>query len=208
VSASPLAVLARALDPEVGTPEDALSARILDAALALSAASGLRHLTMDDVARRARVGRMTVYRRFGDRDGLVEALTVRETRRCFDALDRAADPGQPIADQVAAGFVTSLRIAAEHPLLARLARVEGETVLEALNGGAFSGAVAFLADRLRQAQRAGVLAAGADVEAAAELLVRIACSFVLVPGSGLPLGDEDRLREIARAHLVPLLGAE
>jgi hypothetical protein len=72
----------------------------------------------------------------------------------------------------------------------------------------FAGAVAFLADRLHRAQRAGVLAAGADVGAAAELLVRIACSFILVPGSGLPLGDEERLREIARLHLVPLVGAE
>jgi AcrR family transcriptional regulator len=194
------ALLARALDPEVDTPEDAVSERILDAALAISAASGIRNLTMDAVARRARVGRMTVYRRFGDRDGLVDALTVRETRRCFAVLDGAAEADQPLADQIAAGFVTSLRIAAEHPLLARLARVEGESVLEALNGGVFDAAVAFLAARLR------VAAPDADADVAAELLVRIACSFVLVPGSGLPLGDEERLRAIARAHLVPLLG--
>ena len=200
MTAAPLAVLARALDPQVGTPEDAVSARILDAALALSAASGVRNLTMDAVARRARVGRMTVYRRFGDRDGLVDALTVREARRCFAALDGAADPDQPVADQVAAGFVTSLRMAAEHPLLARLARVEADTVLEALNGGLFDAAVAFLAARLR------LVVPDADVDAAAELLVRIACSFVLLPASRLPLGDEDRLREIARTHLVPLLG--
>jgi AcrR family transcriptional regulator len=193
-------LIARALDPEVDTPEDAVSERILDAALAISAASGIRNLTMDAVARRARVGRMTVYRRFGDRDGLVDALTVRETRRCFAALDGAAEADQPLADQIAAGFVTSLRMAAEHPLLARLARVEGESVLEALNGGVFDAAVAFLAARLR------VAAPDADVDVAAELLVRIACSFVLVPGSGLPLGDEERLRAIGRAHLVPLLG--
>ena len=193
-------LIARALDPRVDTPEDAVSERILDAALAISAASGIRNLTMDAVARRARVGRMTVYRRFGDRDGLVDALTLRETRRCFAALDGAADPGAPVPDQIAAGFVTSLRMAAEHPLLARLARVEGESVLEALNGGVFEAAVAFLAARLR------IAAPDADVDVAAELLVRIACSFVLVPGSGLPLGDEARLREIARAHLVPLIG--
>jgi AcrR family transcriptional regulator len=201
VSAAPLAVLARALDPQVDTPEDTVSARILDAALALSAASGLRNLTMDAVARRARVGRMTVYRRFGDRDGLVEALTVRETRRCFAALDRAADPARPIADQVAAGFVTSLRLAVEHPLLARLARVEGETVLETLDGGLFDAAVAFVAQRLRRTVPA------AEVDAAAELLVRIACSFVLLPASRLPLDDDERLRAVARTHLVPLLGA-
>jgi AcrR family transcriptional regulator len=211
LSTPALQVLARALDPEVGTPDDATSARILDAALALAAASGLRHLTMDDVARRAGVGRMTVYRRFRDREGLVDALVVRETRRCLAALDAASDPGRPIDDQVAEGFVTSLRLATEHPLLARLARVEPEVVLEFLNtgpDGAFGAAVAFLSHRLRQSQDAGVLPAGLDVGVAAELLVRLAFSFVLVPQSGLPLDDEDRLRAIARAHLAPLLDPE
>jgi AcrR family transcriptional regulator len=204
-----LAVLARALDTGVATPEDELSERILDAALQLSAASGVRNLTMDEVARRARVGRMTVYRRFRDRDGLVEALVVRETRRCLAELDAAADPEQPIAEQMAEGFVTSLRLAFSHPLLQRLARVEPEVVLDTLNddqAGAFTAAVAFLAHRLRRSQEAGVIGRDVDVDVVAELLSRIAFSFVLVPGSGLPLDDEDRLREIARRHLVPLLG--
>lgn len=205
---SGLAVLARALDPQVGTPNDAASEKILDAALQLSAASGVRNLTMDEVARRARVGRMTVYRRFKDRDGLVEALGVRETRRLLAELDAATNPADPIEEQMAAGFVTSLRITAEHPLLARLARTEPETVLEALNGGttgAFFPAVAFLAHRLQLAQAAGVVGKDVDVVAAAELVVRVAVSFVLVPESRLPLDDEDALRDVARRHLVPLV---
>ena len=206
-AARPLAVLARALDKDVGTPDDAISERILDAALAIGAASGLRGLTMDQVARRARVGRMTVYRRFGDRERLVEALGVRETRRCLAELDAATDPAQPIADQIAEGFVTSLRLAAEHPLLSRLAAVEPEAVLDTLNArrGPFVAAVAYLVDRLRRSQRAGVLARDVDVDAVAELLVRVTLSFVLLPGSSLPLDDEPRLRAIARRHLVPLV---
>src|SRR5438874_3896504 len=107
-------LLALAFDPRVQTADDALSERILDAALELAAASGIRHLTMDDVARRAGVGRMTVYRRFGDKQRLVEALAVRESRRCLEELDAAIGPDAPIEDQVAAGFVTSLRLAREH----------------------------------------------------------------------------------------------
>jgi AcrR family transcriptional regulator len=204
-----LAVLARALDKGVDPPDDAVSERILDAALALSAASGVRNLTMDEVARRARVGRMTVYRRFDDREGLVEALGVRETRRCLAELDAATDPTAPIAEQVAEGFVTSVRLAAEHPLLARLAQVEPEVVLDTLNahrGGAFAAAVAFLAHRLRQSQDAGVVGKDVDVDVVAELLSRVAFSFVLVPASSLPLDDEERLRTIARRHLLPLVG--
>jgi AcrR family transcriptional regulator len=153
---------------------------------------------------------MTVYRRFGDRDGLVQALSLREAQRCLAELDAAASADQPIEEQVQEGFVVSLRLASTHPLLARLATVEGEVVLQTLNarrGGAFAVATAFLSQRLRRAQRSGVLAADVDVGAVAELLVRITMSFVLLPASTLPLDDEDRLRAIARRHLVPLVVA-
>src|SRR5258708_37936663 len=101
-------LLARALATPLDPASDAVSERILDAALALAGASGLRNLTIDDVARRAGVGRMTVYRRFGERARLVEALTAREARGALEALDLAADPQLSVADQVAEGFVTAL----------------------------------------------------------------------------------------------------
>jgi TetR/AcrR family transcriptional regulator, repressor for uid operon len=204
-----VALLARALDTAVEPPDDAISERVLDAALALAAASGIRNLTMDDVARRAGVGRMTVYRRFGDRTRLVEALGVREGRRCLAELDAAARPDQPIADQVAEGFVTSVRLAREHPLLNRLARIEPESVLRALtaDGGAmFALARAFLAERLRAAQKAGTLDRKVAVDEAAELLVRLSFSFALIEDSVLPLDDPDRARDVARRLIAPILG--
>jgi TetR/AcrR family transcriptional regulator, repressor for uid operon len=203
-----VSLLARALDPRVEPPTDALSQRILDAALELAAASGVRHLTMDDVARRAQVGRMTVYRRFGDKETLIESLAVRESRRCLEELDAAIGPDAPIEDQVAAGFVTSLRLAREHPLLNRLARFEPETMLGALRddrGAVFAAARAFVAARLRASQQAGVLGA-IDVEEAAELLIRLALSFVLLQDSVLPLDDEERAAELARRLIAPILG--
>lgn len=168
-----MSLLERALAAEV--PED--SDHILDAALALAAASGLRHLTMDDVARRAGVGRMTVYRRFGTRDALVDALAGREARRCLAALEAASPVDAPLGEQVVTGFTAAIRITREHPLLARLARVEPDVVLDAFTAGPLFGmCVAYLADRLRRM--------GAD-PAPAELLVRIAISFVLLPDTEL-----------------------
>ena len=190
-------------------PEDPASERILDAALALVAASGLRALTMDDVAVRAGVGRMTVYRRFGERDRLVDALAVRESRRCIAELDAAVDPGAPVADQVAQGFVTSLRLVREHPLLARFARHEPQAALAALNqdGGAILAmSRAFVAARLRAARREGRIG-DIEPEHAAELLVRLGFSFLLMPGSVLPLDDDERCREVARRLIAPILGA-
>ncbi len=202
-----LTLLTHAVGPDAEPPDDATSNRILDAALDLTVASGVQHLTMDAVARRAHVGRMTVYRRFGDKQALVATLGAREGRRCLAELDAAALPDAPIAEQVAAGFVTSLRLAREHPLLSRLARLEPETVLGALteDGGAlFAVARTYLEKRLRESQRAGVLGP-IEVGEAAELLVRLAVSFVLIPESALPLEDEERIRELARALLAPIL---
>src|SRR3954451_24868745 len=129
------ALLERALDPAIQPPDDEMSERILDAALALAAASGLKHLTMDDVARRAGVGRMTVYRRFGTRDALVDALAGREAHRCLAELETASPVGAPLEAQIVAGFTTAIRLTREHPLLARLARVEPDSVLAAFTTG-------------------------------------------------------------------------
>lgn len=207
VSAQPATLFALAFDPRVEPPDDDLSARILDAALALSAASGIRNLTMDDVARRAGVGRMTVYRRFGDKARLVEALAVRESRRCLAEMDAATRPDAPLEQQAVEGFVTAMRLAREHPLLNRLARHEPASVLAAFvddEGFIFGAARAFVAARLRAAQEAGLVGKLA-VEETAELLVRLGLSFVLIQDSVLPLGDEQRLRAVAKRIFAPLL---
>ncbi len=170
------AAIARALTTAV--PED--SEHILDAALDLAAASGLRHLTMEDVARRAGVGRMTVYRRFGTRAALVDALAGREARRCLAELEGASPVDAPLEQQVEAGFAAAMRIIGEHPLLARLARVEPESVLAAfVESDLLALCTSYLADRLR---RAGV---EGDVDERAELLVRVAISFVLLPDTAV-----------------------
>jgi len=208
VSAGPAALLARALDPSVEPPDDALSERILDAALGLAAASGLRNLTMDDVSRRARVGRMTVYRRFGDKERLIEALAVRECRRCLEQLGAAMVADAPIEDQLAAGFVTGLRLAREHPLLSRLARFEPEAVLRALvaeGGLVFAAARGFVTARLLGSQEGGVIEP-VEVEQVAELLVRLAFSFVLIQESALPLDDEEAAGDVAKRLIAPMLG--
>ena len=188
-------------------PADAMSERILDAAVDLVGASGLRHLTMDDVAARARVGRMTVYRRFGDRERLIDALAIRESQRCLAEIDATVDPGAPISDQIAQGFLTSLRLVREHPVLDRFARQEPETALEALNqdGGAiFAISRSFVAERVRDAKRRG-LVGDVEPEHVAELLIRIGFSFLLMPATALPVADDQAMRELAQDLIAPIL---
>src|SRR5918911_937214 len=100
--------LARVLEaPE--SPPDAVAERILDAALEQFQLVGLRRPTIDDVARRARVGRVTVYRRIGQKDELVRAVILRELRRLFAAVDAATAPLTTVEERLAEGFAVVLR---------------------------------------------------------------------------------------------------
>jgi AcrR family transcriptional regulator len=200
-------LLELAFDPAVEGHDDPMSQRILDAALDLVAASGLRHLTMDDVAARAGVGRMTVYRRFGSRQQLTDALAVRECRRCLNEIAAALDPSRPIDERAADLFIATLRVIRTHPLLERLARVEPEALLHELNrdGSAVFRLVRdFLVTQIWAAQTAGELV-DVDPEPAAEIVVRLGASFVLMPDSVIAAGDEERTRETIRALMAPVL---
>jgi AcrR family transcriptional regulator len=201
-------VLALALDPAPGLPDDATAERVLDAALALAAASGLRHVTMDAVAARAGVGRMTVYRRFGSRQTLVDALAVRECRRCLAHLAAAVDPHAPMIDRAASLFAAVLELCDEHPLLARLARVEPEALLHELtrdDSQVFGLIRAFLVGEIRAAQAADGWPA-ADPAVLAELGIRLGASFVLMPDTVLPRDDRAATEAAVRSLLAPLLG--
>jgi TetR/AcrR family transcriptional repressor of uid operon len=196
-----------AFDPETEPYDDPASERILDAALDLVAASGARHLTMDDVAARAGVGRMTVYRRFGARQRLLDILAVRECRRCLEQIAAAIDPGASIEQRAADLFVATLRVIAEHPMLARLARVEPEALLHELNrdgSAVFKLVRDFLVTQIKLAQATGELIA-MDPEPLAEIVVRLGASFVLIPDSVFAADDDQRTRELITPLLAPVL---
>ncbi len=200
-------VLALAFDPTVPTADDVLAQRILDAALELAAASGLKHLTMDDVAKRARVGRMTVYRRFGSKPTLLDALAVREARRCLTQITGALDPSAPIDQRFADLFVATLKVIREHPLLERLARVEPDALILELtrnDSAVFRLVLDFLTGWITAAQLAGDLPP-ADPAPLAELALRLGASFVLIPESVIPLADNEATKQTIRALVAPLL---
>jgi AcrR family transcriptional regulator len=206
MTASADRLLALAFDPSVQAADDEVARRILDGALQVAAASGLRHLTMDEVARRSRVGRMTVYRRFGNRTALVDALAVRECRRCLAQIASAIDSGAPASERLASLFTATLTVIREHPLLERLARAEPEALLHELNrdrSAVFRLVREFLRNLVIEGQEAGELIAG-DPDVLAELGIRLGASFVLITETALPLEDEEATREAVRGLLVPL----
>lgn len=180
---------------------------ILDAALAEAVAFGLRRATMDEVARRAGVGRMTVYRRFGTKDELLRRLIVREAYRLVAAVGDATKAEPDLADRIVTGFVTVLRLTRDHPLIDRLVRVEPEvlTELSTLEHPDFVGlGRAFIAAELRRAQADGTIA-DVDPDQVAEVVVRLVISFVVLPRSVVDVTDDAAARTFARSVLVPIL---
>jgi AcrR family transcriptional regulator len=180
---------------------------ILDAALDQAVAYGLERMTMDDVARRAGVGRMTVYRRYATKDDLVRRLLAREARAIVAHVAASASAEANLADRVVAAFVATLRVARAHPLIDRIVRVEPESLfqLAALEDpDLLALARAFVAAELRAARKAGAIGA-VDVDHVAEVVIRLVISFVVLPRGVVDVADEAEARAFARTVLVPIL---
>ncbi|MFJ3036749.1 MULTISPECIES: TetR/AcrR family transcriptional regulator [Streptomyces] len=189
--------------------EDPTARRILDAALEQFTVFGLRRSSMDDVAKRAGVSRVTVYRRFGTKDTLVEQTLLRENSRFFQRLDQAVAALPTMEERVVEGFVVALRHTRAHPLFGGLLRLEPEVVLPYLTvhgGSSLAATVDYLTGHLRRAQLAEGRP-GDDPRPVAELMVRVAVSFLLNPAGCIEMDDEDQARAFARRYLAPLLNA-
>ncbi|MBT2507939.1 TetR/AcrR family transcriptional regulator [Streptomyces sp. ISL-98] len=200
-------LLVRALG-DSAQPGDALTEQILDAAREQFMTFGLRRSTVDDVAKRAGVSRVTVYRRIGNKDSLVSACLLREYRQFVAEVDNAVAALPTMEERLVEGFVVVLRHIREHPLIGGLLRLEPETMLPFLtleSGPAFLAMRGYLADRLRRARWAEGKPEN-DPTPVAELMVRITVSFLLNPVSCFELEEDEQVREFARRYLLPLLG--
>ncbi|HEY1570285.1 MAG TPA: helix-turn-helix domain-containing protein [Pseudonocardiaceae bacterium] len=189
---------------------DEVGVRILDAALAEYLAHGFRRTSVDDVARRAGLGRATIYRRFAARDEIVQAVLVRETRRFFADIAAATQQLPNVADRMVEGFVVGLRNARRQPLLQQILANEPESSIPFLTtqGGP---AMAVLREFLLQ-QYLGCVEAHDEQrerkpEEVAEILTRLFISLVLTPDSCLPLRTDEEARATARRYLAPLVAA-
>lgn len=179
-------------DAEPADDGDATEQRILDAALDEVARRGTSGTTMEAVAATAKVGRMTVFRRFGSKDALLLRLTRREVRRFLRDVDECLAPLADPADRVVEAFVLCLKVTREHPVLRVL---PPGVLLEELRRGTPSAldlGRAFVAARLDHP----------EADEVADVLVRLATSYGLQPG---PLTDDGAARAFARRRLAPLL---
>ncbi|MEK9521004.1 TetR/AcrR family transcriptional regulator [Streptomyces sp. NPDC087908] len=102
---------------------------VLDAARDCVLAVGVRRTTLTDVARRAGVSRMTIYRRWPDVRSLVGDLMTREWIAVAAGAMPAADDDRPERERIVEGLVAGAAAFRAHPLFHKILDVDPELLL-------------------------------------------------------------------------------
>ncbi|TQL69819.1 TetR family transcriptional regulator [Nocardioides albertanoniae] len=205
----PGSLFARAL-ADVAEPieDEAVTAKLLDAASEQFRQVGIKRTTMDGVAKRAGVSRITIYRRFANKDDLVQQVVRREFRAYFDQFVNDIADAADAAERVEIGFASAMRATRGNPLIGGLLALETDSLVHSIvgDGGRTLATIAgFVAGQLRREQRAGNVPADVDADLVAELMVRTSTSFLVTPSTVVDIDDDEQLRALARLLLVPLI---
>jgi AcrR family transcriptional regulator len=192
--------------PDSG-PADPATTAILDAAVVEFERHGFRRVALDDVARRARVSRTTIYRRFAGRDELVAAVIDRENAMLFADIADELKSRRPQSNYYVEAFTLSIMRFRQHRVLTRMLADEPGLMIE-LADQHWDAAVERMAAALRIifpdgfAQRIG----DQTIDELAETILRYAAMVLLLP-SRRPLIDADDIRSFATEHFLPSLPA-
>lgn len=200
-------MIGRALLGRVSVSDHGTDQRIIDAVIAELLVTPLRKLALEDVARRAGVTRMTVYRRFGDREQLIDATFAREVARFLDSVAAVEDPDADPTERVATALATALQLAHNHPIVAHwLATSPGDLFETILADEAFilAAGSAFIATGIGEMspRRASTKA---ERQRSGELLARLFAALVLMPPPSVDLTDANQARNLARELIAPLI---
>lgn len=177
--------------------------RILRTVLEWAEDTGMRKISMDDIATRAKLGRATLYLHFPGRDALINAAVRAELDRFFAAmqaeLDRYDDPDERLIHT----FAHAYRTLRNHRILKAVMRLNPQILMPFIIGDGLA------IDLGREFVMANLRGGGAlDEQAAtelAELVVRSFHSFVLAPSTVFDLDSPGGAEDYAQRMLLPLL---
>jgi AcrR family transcriptional regulator len=157
--------------------------RILAATFVVLARDGRRKLQLSEVAAEANVSRPTLYRHFGNKDGLLDAFALYEQDN-FDAGISAAIAGLSGPDRLDAALRFIVEFQSTYSL-GSLADIEPEHVLQQMKR-----VLPIIHERVAR------IIPGEDSDVAAAAVVRIAvCNYVI--GGGTPEQFLAELRHVA-----------
>ena len=190
-----------------GADADPATTAILDAAVVEFERHGFRRVALDDVARRAKVSRTTIYRRFAGRDELVAAVIDRENEALFVEIAEHIKAAGPKANIYVEAFTAVIVKFRDHRVLNRMIIDHPALALE-LAHEHYAPAVARIVAALHVifppgfADRVGA----ATVAALADGILRYSLMALLLP-SLQPLETADDVRAFATEHFLPSLPA-
>lgn len=190
---------------------DEITTRIMNAAFEQAELVGFRRTTMEDIARRSRVGRATLYRRFPTKDALNDALVLSEARRFLEGSAQARSHATTLEDRLVYGTVFTVTFLREHALLKKLLRTEPEAILPSLTvdaGPILDFAVETTAAQMRtDFYGAKAITAEQDrhLRTVAELHTRLTLSFIVTPHTTIRLTTLDDARAYVRNYLLPMI---
>lgn len=171
---------------------------LLDAARSCVLTIGVRHTTLTEVARRAGVSRMTLYRRFPDVRSLIAALM---TREFAGVLAVAPADASNARERLVASTVAAVRALVENPIMRAVLDLEPDLILPYIvqrMGSTQRLAEQFLADEIKAGHADGSIRR-ADVPTQVRALFLVVQSFVLsmVPATS-DVDSENLLDELAK----------
>lgn len=184
-----------------GPDNDAVLDAVRDCVLAV----GVRRTTLTDVARRAGVSRMTLYRRWPDVRSLVGDLMTREWIAVATGAMPARRPDMTARQLLTQGLVDAVRDFVTHPLFRKILDVDPELLLPYVldrRGASQEALLELLAGVLREGHTDGSVRR-APVERQARSVLLIVQSFTL---SLRTMTDEDDPELSAEAFLGELRG--
>ncbi|WP_371667599.1 TetR/AcrR family transcriptional regulator [Streptomyces sp. NBC_00289] len=176
---------------------------VLDAVRDCVLAVGVRRTTLTDVARRAGVSRMTLYRRWPDVRSLVGDLMTREWVAVATGAMPEARPGTDARTLIVEGLVAGVDAFRAHPLFRKIVDVDPELLLPYVldrRGASQEALLGLLADALREGHADGSVRPG-HTERQARSLLLVVQSFTL---SLRTMTDEDDTELSSAAFLAEL----
>ena len=189
------------------TKETESRIKILDSARDLFVDFGLRKTSMDDVAKRSRIGRATLYRRFGDKDELFQAVIIREVQADLAKIEIKVHSLDDHLEGLIEAFVMAVISIHSNKFLNRLFETEPEYTLPFFTtrfAGVMKFATAYLAERIIRGQTIGHIKA-LDADITAEMILRLIQSLMLSPKGVIDPSDEQSIRFFVNDWLRPLL---
>lgn len=184
-----------------------MTERILDAALEQFQQIGIAKTTIEDIAKRAGVGRMTIFRKLGSKDAIISAVISREARNLFECMAEIAQRPIGLEDRIVATASELILRIRSNRLFQRLLDLDSETTLPKITTEG--------SDVLAAAVHAGITQLQPDVDAGRldtenltlriEAVARIIHSIALTPHAVAPLAEDADLENFARVAIVPIL---